>query len=245
MTKSKQSDLNTFLKVDYKEDNSIWLTNSLTLRKIIGVLGMAMPLLLYVFLYFDNGLQQPLESISHYYYTRVSGIFVIILSLLAFFLIVYKGKEPIDFYISLFAGIFALLVVLFPTNNITETCCDSIKKYAVTFLPVTDLSTFRMYFHYTVAGFFFICLSYMSFFLFTKSSKSPSERGAKKTIRNGIYRTCGILMLLAILVLFAGSLKIISASYFKTFPLTFWMETLAIESFGFAWLVKGETLFKD
>jgi len=110
MNKSKQSNLNTFLNVDYKEDNSIWLTNSLTLRKIIGVLGMAMPLLLYAFLYFDNGMQHPLESISHYYYTRVSGIFLIILSLLAFFLIVYKGKEPVDFYISLFAGFFALLV---------------------------------------------------------------------------------------------------------------------------------------
>jgi hypothetical protein len=245
MTKSKQSNLNTFLKVDYKEDNSIWLTNSLTLRKIIGVLGMAMPLLLFVFLYLDNGLQQPLESISHYYYTRVSGIFVIILSLLAFFLIVYKGKKPIDFYISLLAGVFALLVVLFPTNNITEACCDSAKKYAVTFLPVTDLSTFRMYFHYTVAGLFFLCLSYMSFFLFTKSNKPPTERGAKKNIRNRIYRTCGVLMLLAILVLFAGSLKIIPQACFKTSSLTFWMETLAIESFGLAWLVKGETLFKD
>jgi hypothetical protein len=45
--------------------------------------------------------------------------------------------------------------------------------------------------------------------------------------------------------LLAGSLKIISPSYFKAFPLTFWMETIAIESFGFAWLIKGNTLFKD
>jgi succinate dehydrogenase hydrophobic anchor subunit len=242
MNKSKKSDLNTFFKVDYKEDNSIWLTNSLTLRKIIGVLGMAMPILLFIFLYLDNGLQHPLESISHYYYTRVSGIFVIILSLLAFFLIIYKGKEPVDFYTSLFAGIFALLVVLFPTNNITEICGDTAKKYAVTILPNSD---FRVYFHYSTAALFFLCLSYMSFFLFTKSDKSPSKRGTNKIIRNRIYRTCGVLMLLALLTLFAGSLKIIHPSYFKTFPLTFWMETLSIESFGFAWLVKGETLFKD
>nr|WP_315158200.1 hypothetical protein [uncultured Flavobacterium sp.] len=242
MTKSKESKLNTFLKVDYTEDNSIWLTNSLTLRKIIGVLGMTMPLLLYVFLFIDNGMQQPLESISHYYYTRVSSIFVIILSLLAFFLIVYKGKDPIDFYISFFAGIFALLAVLFPTSNITDICGDPVKKYAVTILPI---SNFRLYFHYTTAALFFLCLSYMSFFLFTKSNKSPNERGSQKIIRNRIYRTCGVLTLLSLLVLFAGSLKIIPQSCFKTFPLTFWMETLAIESFGFAWLVKGETLFKD
>lgn len=242
MNKSKESNLATLLKIDYEEKNTIWLTNSLTLRKIIGVLGMAMPLLLFILLYFDNGLQHPLESISHYYYTRVSSVFVITISLLAFFLIVYKGKEPIDFYISLFAGVFALLVVLFPTNNITDICGDITKKYAVTILPKSD---FRMYFHYTAAGLFFLCLSYMSFFLFTKSDKSPSERGPKKRIRNRIYRTCGILTVLAILILFAGSLKIIPSEYFKEYPLTFWMETLAVESFGLAWLIKGETLFKD
>ncbi|PKB15826.1 hypothetical protein [Flavobacterium sp. 5] len=242
MTKSKQSDLNSLLKIDYKNDNTIWLTNSLTLRKIIGIMGMAMPLLLFGFLYLDNGLQYPLESISHYYYTRVSSIFVIILSLLAFFLIVYKGKDPIDFYISSFAGVFALLALLFPTNNITEICGDPAKKYAITILPASD---FRMYFHYTVSALFFICLSYMCFFLFTKSNKATSKRGDQKIIRNRIYRTCAVLMFLAILVPFAGFLKIIPPVYFKTFPITFWMETLAIESFGFAWLVKGEAILQD
>ncbi|WP_281323737.1 hypothetical protein [Flavobacterium sp. IMCC34518] len=242
MTKSKLSNLNTYLKLEYTDKNSIWLTNSLTLRKIVGVLGMSMPILLYVFLYFDSGLHHPLESISHYYFTRVSSIFIIILSLLAFFLIIYKGKNPVDFYISLFAGVFALLVILFPTSNITELCGDASKKYAVTILPKSD---FRMYLHYTAAGLFFICLSYMSFFLFTKSNKDPEQRGTKKNIRNRIYRTCGILMVLAVLILFAGSLNIVPQTFFSTFQLTFWMETLAIESFGFAWLVKGETLFKD
>ncbi|WP_228520824.1 hypothetical protein [Flavobacterium sp. HJJ] len=242
MTKSKESGLNSLLKIDYEDDNKIWLTNSLTLRKIIGIMGMALPLLLFGVLYLDNGLQYPLESISHYYYTRAGSIFVIVLSLLAFFLIVYKGKEPADFYISLSAGIFALLAVLFPTSNITDICGDPAKKYAVTILPV---SNFRMYFHYTMAALFFICLSYMCFFLFTKSNMEPSKRGSKKILRNRIYRICAVLMFLAILVPFAGLLKIIPSYYFSKYPLTFWMETLAVESFGFAWLVKGETLFKD
>jgi succinate dehydrogenase hydrophobic anchor subunit len=242
MKSLEQSDLKTSVKKTKTEDNSIWLTNSLTLRKIIGILGMSMPLLLYGFLFLDNGLKTPLESISHYYYTGVCGIFVIILSLLAVFLIVYKGKNKIDFYVSLFSGILALLVVLFPTNNLTQICGDPTKKYAVTLLPESD---FRMYFHYAAAGLFFLCLSYMTLFLFTKSSKTPFERGIKKKIRNRIYRTCGVLMLLAILILLTTSLKIIPPDYFKNYPLTFWMETLAIESFGFAWLIKGETLFKD
>ncbi|WP_100431834.1 hypothetical protein [Flavobacterium sp. 1] len=85
----------------------------------------------------------------------------------------------------------------------------------------------------------------MSFFLFTKSNKSPDERDRQKIIRYRIYRTCGVLILLAILVPFVGLLKIIPPLYFTKFPLTFWMETLAVESFGFAWLVKGETIFQD
>lgn len=242
MNESKQSGLDKLLNINYNEDNAIWLTNGLTLRKIIGVLGIAMPLLLYVFLYLDNGMLYPLESISHYYYTRVSGIFVIILSLLAFFLIVYKGKEPIDFYVSLLAGVFALLAVLFPTNNITDTCCDPDKKYAVTVLAVSD---FRMYFHYTVAALFFVCLSFMCVFLFTKSNKKPSGRGDKKIIRNRIYRICGVLIIVSILIPFAGFLEIIPKIYFKTYPITFWMEIIAVESFGFAWLVKGETILQD
>jgi hypothetical protein len=242
MEKSKQSDLNTFLKIDYQEDDKIWLTNSLTLRKIIGILGMSMPLLLFVFLYLDNGLSLPLESISHYYYTRVSGIFVITLSLLAIFLMVYKGKNAVDFYISLAAGIFAFLVILFPTNNITTICADPTKKYAITILPVSDL---RMYFHYIVAALFFVCLSYMCIFLFTKSNKSVENRGSKKNIRNLIYRICGVVIIISILIPFTGFLEIIPKIYFKTYPITFWAETIAVECFGFAWLVKGETLFKD
>jgi hypothetical protein len=242
MKESEKSELNVLLKKTDLENNSIWLTNSLTLQKLIGILGMMMPLLLFVFLYLDNGLKYPLESISHYYFTRVCGIFVIILSLLAVFLIVYKGKDKVDFYVSTAAGILALIVVLFPTSNLTQLCGDLTKRYAVTILPE---SNFRMYFHYSAAGLFFLCLSYMTLFLFTKSNKSPNERGLKKTIRNRIYRTCGILIFLAVLILFAGSIKIIPAEFFKNYPLTFWMETLAIESFGFAWLIKGETLFKD
>lgn len=242
MENFKKPDRNTFLNVDFTNDNTIWLTNSLTLRKIIGILGMAMPLLLFGFLYLDNGLEYPLDSISHYYYTRVSSVFVIILTLLAIFLIVYKGKDPADFYISLLAGIFAFLVILFPTTNLSQKCCDPNIKYAVTYL---EPDTFRKNLHYTAAALFFICLSVMSLFIFTKSDKTPKKRGLKKKIRNRIYRTCGVLILLSLFIIFAAHKDIIPSSFYGNFPLTFWMEALAIESFGFSWLIKGETLFKD
>lgn len=243
MKSKNNASINTILELDYSKtnDNSIWLTNSLTLRKVIGILGMGLPFLLFLFLFIDTGLTKPLESISHYYYTRVSSIFVAILSILATFLIIYKGKEPIDFFISLAAGLFALCVVCFPTGNITETCCNEF-PYSVTTLKV---SPFRECFHYASAGIFLGCLAYMSLFLFTKSDKSTQGRGSKKIMRNRIYRVCGVLMIAAILVIGAGYFELISKTFYDNHQLTFWMETVAVESFGFSWLIKGETLFKD
>jgi len=241
MKQPTNSKLTTALNVDFKDENTIWLTNSLTLRKVIGILGMSLPLLLFVFMYIDNGLSHPLQSISHYYYTRVASVFVVILSILAIFLIIYKGKEPIDFFISLTAGLFALCVVFFPTDNIAEPCCNQFP------LSVTTLknSPFREGFHYISAGIFLGCLAYMSLFLFTKSDKSQQERGSKKIIRNRIYRVCGVFMIAAILVIGAGYFELISKTFYDSNQLTFWMETVAVESFGLSWLIKGETLFKD
>ena len=52
-------------------------------------------------------------------------------------------------------------------------------------------------------------------------------------------------MIVAILIIFAGSLKIIPEDFYKEFHLTFWMEVVALESFGISWLIKGNTFFKD
>lgn len=239
---NQQTPVTKTLNVTFNDDNAIWLTNSKTLRKLIGILGMALPLLLFLFLYIDNGMASPLPSISHYYYTRVTSVFVGIMSILGIFLMVYKGKEPIDFFISFAAGFFALCVVCFPTSNLAESCCDTAKPFSVMHLNV---SPFRGNFHYISAAIFLGCLTYMSLFLFTKSDKSPSKRGAKKKIRNWIYRVCGALMIIAILVIFAGLLKLIPEPYYSDHCLTYWMEALAVESFGFSWLIKGETILTD
>ena len=201
--KTNTSKFLSMLNVDFINDNSIWLSNSYTLRKFIGILGMGLPFLLVVFLYIATGLNHPLDSISHYYFTRVSSIFVSVLSILGIFLIIYKGKKPVDFIVSLIAGVFAICVICFPTGNITEICCDINKKYSVTILHP---SNFRESFHYISAGIFLICLSFMSIFLFTKSDKSPKTRGGRKVIRNRIYRVCGAIMIIAILIIFSGFL---------------------------------------
>lgn len=232
------SPLHKLLHVDYGTDDNIALSNQVTLRRLVGVLGMALPLLLFIFLMIDIGYSSPLPSISHYYFTRVCSIFVATLSILAVFLLIYKGEEPLDFYLSGSAGIFALCVVLFPTDNIDG-------PFTVT---VLKLSKFRMVFHYISAAIFLSCLAAMSFFLFTKSDIPVEKRGQRKKMRNRLYRICGFLMVAAIFLILARGINLFGNTYNNFYDrhlLTFWMETLAVESFGLSWLVKGETLFRD
>jgi hypothetical protein len=231
------------LKLDYtKGVDDIWLTSQRTLRILIGILGLALPMLIYLVLLIDTGHTSPLFSISHYYFTRASSIFVIVVSLLAIFLLIYKGKEPVDFYLSSVAGLFALCLLLFPTDNITKVCCDPAHNYSVTTLKE---SGFRTSFHYISAAVFLGCLAYMSFFVFTRSDKAPQARGWKKRTRNKIYRVCGVIMVLAILVIAANFFGLINDNIFDEYHLTFWMEAAAVEAFGIAWLVKAEVILKD
>lgn len=230
------------LHLDYDHDDGIWIKSGKSLRRLIGILGISLPVVLVLasLTFFD--LNAPLESISHYYYTRAGAIFTTILSLIAIFLIVYSGKKSIDFYISAVAGICALFVVLFPTGSLSDICCDTSKTYAVTY--ITE-NSFRETFHLVSAAVFISLLAYMSFFIFTKSDKPPHLRGKAKIKRNRIYRICGGLIVVALLVMLAGFKGLIPEEIYFGKNLTFWMEALAVESFGIAWLIKGETFFQD
>ena len=238
MSNNSSAPIPKMFNVDYNDPEKIALSNQDTLRKIVGILGMALPLLLYVFLYVDMGYDKTLPSISHYYYTRVCTIFVAIMSMLAIFLIIYKGRAPLDFYLSAIAGIFAFCVVLFPTDNISGV-------FSVTVLKVSKV---RPVFHYVSAAIFLTCLSVLSLFVFTKSDKTVKARGTKKKIRNRLYRTCGTIMALAILVILLWGIDLLGkdlTTFYNDHHLTFWMETVAVESFGLSWLVKGGMFLKD
>lgn len=241
-TAPKGDKLTKALKIDYTEEENIWLTRSTTLRLLIGILGMALPILLWLFLAAASHYNIVLDSISHYYYTRANSIFIIIISLMAIFLIVYKGKDPVDFYLSFTAGIFALCVLLFPTSNISESCCQTNFEYSVTFI---QSSKFRQTFHYISAGIFLGCLAYMSMFIFTRSKfEKIKDRGRTKNISNGIYIGCGIMMVIAMGIIFSGFMGWIDEAYYNKHHLTYWMEVVAVEFFGFSWLVKGQTIIK-
>ncbi len=217
-----------------RNSSFVWIENTYKLRVVIGVLGMLLPILLWFFLYLDSGYTRPLPSISHYYYTRVVGIFMIIIGVLGIFLIIYKGGAKKDFIVSLAAGLSAMMLLLFPTNSIISSFPDSNYPY---FNTVLEASVFRERAHFVFAAIFLGCLAYMSLFIFTKSNKKKENQTERKRLRNRIYKICGVLMIVVMIV--------IAINPGNTDNLVFWMEAVAVELFGFSWLVKGEALFKD
>jgi hypothetical protein len=66
----------------------------------------------------------------------------------------------------------------------------------------------------------------------------------QKRVRNKIYRGSGITIVAGVAA--AALFQFLTSHQFReTWHPVFWCEAIAIIAFGFAWLVKGETLFAD
>jgi hypothetical protein len=257
-----------FSAPDYKTPDELWLTEPDTLRRLVGILGVLLPIMLPFFLWIDTGRTAPLESISHYHFTRVCAIFITVISLLAIFLLIYKGQTPREFWLSALAGIGALLLLMFPTDNIVKgvflkigrlepvndlaKACDGCinspeSAYTATFL---NESIFRKQFHFYASALFLVSLILLIVFVFIYTKKQIKAVGAHTAAarrmkqRNVIYGVCASLMFLAVLFIAFGDLIVGEVTY-KLNHLTFWMETIAVESFGLSWLLRGDMLLPD
>ena len=132
----------------------------------------------------------------------------------------YDGYSMFDSLISVTAGIFGLLIVLFPCRCAVST--DIVGFFQV---PVNLSSAV----HCTSATIFFCLLAFMILFLFTRSNGTKTKQ---KKMRNKIYLICGIGMLTAMVLM---PLPV------KFYAKTWWIEMISLSFFGFAWLVKGGT----
>jgi hypothetical protein len=233
--------INLFKSSNYSDDDKLLLTQQKSLRKLIGVLGFFLPWILLAMHNVFSGCDHPMESISHYNFTRVSTFFVISVSLTGIFLIIYKGKGVADFILSTLAGVCALLLLLYPTDNIEQVDM----QYSV----LRDLAPneFRVKFHYVVSGIFLLSLAAISAFIFTKWKKENGKT-KEKELRNIIFYACAAIMFLSVLTIvyflqIQGDAEV--ERRFVAAHMTFWMETTAVCAFGISWLVKGEAVLAD
>lgn len=210
------------------ENALVWLKR---IRNTIGFLGMLLPwiALLGTFLASKHiditpTFWKELSISATYYLTpALTGI----LTTAAVVLICYYGYGPEDDIPTTAAGVFGLMIVLFPCS------CDLSAGKIVGFFQLQAETSHII--HCISAVCFFLLLSYISLFLFTKGVDNPTEQ--KKT-RNKIYITCGIGMLAALIFI---PLPI-------HFPAKiFIVEAIALTFFGISWLVKGQAfgLFAD
>lgn len=210
------------------KDLSSELITARDLRRAVGVLGIALPVVVFfgALIIFRAG---ALGSISGSYHTGMRDVFVGVLWATGVFLFCYKGYEPIDDRLATWAGVFAVCVSLFPTTP------DG---------PVSGFVKFIGTLHLLFAAAFFILLSIMSYKLFTKSNRK--EIKGEKRKRNLVYENCAYIMLVCVVLMAIVSFLPAGLSLaVKPFHPILVLETIALWAFGFSWLIKGETWWKD
>ena len=152
---------------------------------------------------------------------------MVVLGSAGILLINYKGYDKTDDITATIAGIFGILICLFPMTYIP----DPATKTGVLHLP----SNISNIFHCISAFVFFATLAFMSFFLFTKTS---GEMTKQKKIKNIIYRVCGVGMLAAFLLMLIQFIP----GFPKENNLTWIVEAIALFFFGFSWIVKSDAI---
>lgn len=205
------------------DKNQQQIISYFTLRKLIGILGIILPLLMVIFKYLSEKSTVIEFSISDYYDNGSAGyVLVGVLFVLGFFLLSYKGYEKIDDRASDVGCVAALGIALFPTTS-------SIKAVHIM--------------HFVFALLLFSTFIFFCLYLFRKTSGAKAVT-KKKVVRNRVYVTCGIIMIVCIIGIALASFGVMGTAASK-YHIVFWLEAVALFSFGFSWIVKGELLWRD
>lgn len=211
-----------------EQDADAFLISYFTLRLLVGVIGILLPLVLVLGnIPFEGWVVR--GSISEYYYTNLRDVFVGSLFAIAVFLLCYQGfrdKEVLtDNVLANLAGIFALGIAIFPT----ERAVDPIAL-------ATDIGKV----HYAFTGLFFGTLAYLSIARFTRTDPDDEITEAMK-LEIRIYQACGWTLVFLIVLIALVQLTSIGSSLKRWSPV-FWLESLAIAVFGLSWLTKSRAL---
>lgn len=200
----------------------------LFLRRGIGIIGVAFPVVLIIGAIILDHHFELLDSLSAYYYSVMGNVFVGSLWAIGIFLICYQ-YDHLDNIVSNIAGFCVIGLSLFPTTPDVVT--------------VTQQQGMIGKAHFLFATGFLVALAFMAFFLFTRENpeKVPDRKQKRRKI---VYRTCGIAMatciVLAAIVLFVPYLS--DNRWQHQYHPILILEFFSTLAFGIAWFVKGETL---
>lgn len=190
------------------------------LRRAIGMIGIALPIMLLTGgLVFGEGSIR--DSISSYYWSpTMRGVFVGSLCAIGVFLWSYRGEYRWDNLAGNLACLAATSVALFPCS------------------PPDNGEVPTRYVHFTAATILFLLLGYFCLYSFPGLDPGTTTL-PKKPLRNIIYRTCGGIIVAAIVII-----ALLHAVWSGGPPgsSVFWLESIAIWAFGWSWYIKGKGL---
>ncbi len=211
----------------------------------IGVIGIALPFVLAlgtaVLRWVAPASAGFAYSISGYYYTGMRNVFVGSLCAIGVFLGAYCGYERKDRIAGNFACVFAIGVALFPTSP--DPNFDDPRQ----FIGIA---------HYLFAASLFVTLAYFCLCLFTMThptgSPEPDEPlTPEKKKENAVYRASGwtIIACIALIVicegLFLNDWSPMKSDLVKGLYPVYWLEAVAVVSFGISWLTKSKSVFGE
>ncbi len=203
------------------------------IRRMVGWLGLALPLVLIAGGWASQGGVEP--SISDYYHTLMRDVFVGVLTAIGLFLITYPGHDPAagehvsDDVITTVAGIAAFGVAYFPNETpMNANLLGSITQQALGYKAAAAA-------HYVSAIVFLSALAAMCLRKFARTARP---------LRRRIYRACGwVIVAMTAAVIVASALRIAGPEAARQVVagtmMILWFEAIAIWAFALAWLVKG------
>lgn len=203
----------------------------LGIRRAIGVIGLALPILLgpVGWLFFGINFQ---DNMSSYYHTPLRDIFVGSMCAIGVFLFCYRGYDWVESWTADVGCIASLGVALFPLDASSD--------------PLYQ-SSISGYLHIISGGAFFLTLAFYSLYHFPTTNRAKHEIAPHEAQRNFVYRTSGIVILLSLLAM--GTYLFIFptkwAHKLNEFNCLFWLEWIAVWSFAAAWLTKGRAILAD
>ncbi len=214
----------------------------LTLRQLIGILGISLPLVLTIGARWIGHCDIAQPSISHYYYSIMHIVFTGVLCVLGAFLITYRGttKGSFETWISRIAGLSAFCVAIFPTafdgfNGAGGDSCQFIQLLTANENQVPPIIGKL---HFGFAALLFVCFVIFCLKIFQEPDDA-SQTGYKKQRRNRIYKICGYAIIASIAGI-GGITLYNSINKTDVWPdYIYWFETTALIPFGISWLLKG------
>ena len=221
------------------------------LRKAVGTCGLVLPpLLLIGGWWLDVPVQ---DNLSSYVHTPMRDVLVGILAAIAALLFCYHGKDQLENLTANLGSLFAVGLAVCPIDAGSD--------------PLAQRSL-TGWLHSVSGGGFFLVLAIYSLWHFPSSrtkpaAPAPSGREKGTDFRNSkrlahandafgeqrdfIYRVCGIVILLSMLVM--GTYLTVFptrwVAFADKFHALFWLEWAAVWAFAAAWLTKGRSIVAD